>query len=57
VVVGLAGFPGLTGFVLIADEPEKSSVVCPSSRTMGIAGNGAIRAVNEAVSVVIMCAA
>jgi hypothetical protein len=35
---------------MMEDEPEKSSVVCPSSRTKGIAGNGAIRTVNKAVN-------
>lgn len=38
-VIGLAGLPG---FFLIIDEPEKSSVVCPGSGTVGMGGKGAI---------------
>jgi len=39
---------GLPGFFLII-ELEKLSVVCPGSRTMGIAGNGAIWTVNRLI--------
>ena len=47
-IVGLAGLPGFV--LMMEDELEKSSVVCPSSQTKGIAGNGAIRTVNKAVN-------
>jgi len=49
-VVGWAGLPGFA--LVIEDEPEKSSVVCPSSQTKGMDGNGAIRTVNRAVNTV-----
>jgi hypothetical protein len=37
------GLAGLPGFFRIFDELEKSSMVCPGSRTLGIARDGAIR--------------
>jgi hypothetical protein len=37
-------FAGLPGFFCIVDEPEKLSIVCPNSKTLGITGNGAIGA-------------
>ena len=47
-IVGLAGLAGCA--LMMEGEPEKSSVVCPCSRTKGIAGNGAIITVNKAVN-------
>ena len=41
--VGLAGLPG---FFLMVDEPEKLSVVCLGSKTLGRARNGAIKTVS-----------
>jgi len=46
-VVGLAGLPGF--FQIIEDKPEKSSVVCLSSQTTGMAGNGAIETIDKLI--------
>jgi hypothetical protein len=40
---------GLLGLFLTVDELEKLSVVYPYSRTIGIAGNGAIRTKDKSI--------
>jgi hypothetical protein len=46
-VFALAGLLGF--FLIIEDELEKLSIVCPSSWTTGMVGNGAIRTVDKSI--------